>query len=93
MDSVQQLAHPSIADVRGSGLFFGIEVGGRNPDECSQRAKYMQRRMMEHRIFTSLDGPLENVIKIKPPLTFSRTEADYFMEVMSKILEEDAFAS
>ena len=70
--------HPSIGDVRGLGLFIGIElVRDREtrepaPEETSQAVN----RMKDGGILLSIDGPHHNVIKIKPPMVFGKSDAE-----------------
>ncbi len=82
--------HPLVGDVRGLGLFIGIEfVHDRQTLEpAAAEAAYVVERMKEHGILVSTDGPLHNVIKIKPPLVFSEANADFLMATMDKILSE-----
>jgi 4-aminobutyrate aminotransferase-like enzyme/Ser/Thr protein kinase RdoA (MazF antagonist) len=66
--------HHSICDVRGLGLFLGFEMTEpRDADE-------LVNRMKERGVLLSTDGPRHNVIKIKPPLVFSRADADLLLE-------------
>jgi len=44
--------------------------------------------MKEHGILLSTDGPLHNVIKIKPPLVFSRTDADVLLSGLDLVLKD-----
>ncbi|XP_022209288.1 alanine--glyoxylate aminotransferase 2-like [Drosophila obscura] len=71
-----------IGDVRGVGLFVGIELvkerEGRTPDTKS--ARWLVNRMKQlHQVLVSSDGPNDNVIKLKPPMCFSRENADEFL--------------
>ena len=70
--------HPIVGDVRGLGLFLGIELvrdrAARSP--AADAASYVVERMKDHGILLSTDGPEHNVIKMKPPLTFSEADAD-----------------
>jgi 4-aminobutyrate aminotransferase-like enzyme len=61
--------------------------GTREPNPAV--AKYIVERMKNHGILLSTDGPDRNVIKIKPPLVFDRTDADRLLEVMDRVLSED----
>ena len=67
-----------ISDVRGSGLFLGIELVKDlstlepDPEAASSLVNYMKDRG----ILLSTDGPDENVIKFKPPMCFSRENAE-----------------
>ncbi|MFK7767531.1 MAG: aminotransferase class III-fold pyridoxal phosphate-dependent enzyme [Mariniblastus sp.] len=67
-----------VGDVRGSGLFLGIElVKDRNTLEpATELAHRVVQKMRQRRILLSTDGPLENVIKFKPPMVFSRGDAE-----------------
>jgi 4-aminobutyrate aminotransferase-like enzyme len=70
--------HEIIGDVRGSGLFLGIElVSDRGTLEPASAASYQLVEAMKDRgILLSVDGPFHNVIKFKPPLVFDRDNAD-----------------
>jgi len=46
-------------------------------------------RMREEGILISTDGPLHNVLKIKPPMVFDADDADRLVETMDRILAED----
>jgi 4-aminobutyrate aminotransferase-like enzyme/Ser/Thr protein kinase RdoA (MazF antagonist) len=82
-----------IGDVRGYGLFLGIEFvldrETRNP--APDHAALVVERMRQRGILLSTDGPDHNVIKIKPPLVFSGTDADHLVTVLDRVLSEDAF--
>ncbi|MBT8221115.1 MAG: aminotransferase class III-fold pyridoxal phosphate-dependent enzyme [Bacteroidia bacterium] len=82
--------YPFIGDVRGSGLFLGIEII-QYPDIVpdAERAKYIVRRMRQNNILLSTDGPDHNVIKIKPPMLFNEDHINLFMVTLNKILVED----
>jgi len=66
-DLAQQ--HPGIGDVRGRGLFLGIELSD------ASAASALVERARVGGVLVSTDGPLHNVIKIKPPLVFDRSDA------------------
>ena len=87
MESLRRLQrlHPSrITDVRGAGLFLGIEISS------GELASYLVNRLRERGILTGTDGPRHNVIKLRPPLIFSQADADFFARVLQEILQEDA---
>lgn len=71
-----------IGDVRGCGLFVGFDIvlskSCRTP--ATQEATWIVDRMKSvHRILISSDGPHENVLKLKPPMVFTRENADEFL--------------
>ncbi len=83
--------HEVIGDVRGRGLFLGLEFvqtrDGREP--LAAAAEYVVQRMRARNILLSTDGPDHNVIKIKPPLVFSAADAHRVVEELDVILGED----
>jgi 4-aminobutyrate aminotransferase-like enzyme/Ser/Thr protein kinase RdoA (MazF antagonist) len=84
--------HQLIGDVRGSGLFLGIElVRDRATLEPADReASYLVNRLCEYGILAGTDGPHHSVIKLRPPLVFTRDDADFFITALDGILREDA---
>jgi 4-aminobutyrate aminotransferase-like enzyme/Ser/Thr protein kinase RdoA (MazF antagonist) len=93
MDGVRGLMekHPLIGDVRGLGLFIGIELVLDHETllPAMAQASYIANRMRERGILLSTDGPLHNVLKIKPPLVFMEENADFLVETLDEILGED----
>ena len=90
LEGLRNLAgrHPLIGDVRGQGLFLGFEmVRDRETREpAAGEAAELVNRMKDLGILLSTDGPLHNVIKIKPPLVFSRADADRVLERLDPVL-------
>ncbi len=80
---------PIIGEVRGQGLFLGIELVNKQKHPLAEEAAYLANRMKEHKILMSTDGPDYNVLKIKPPLVFSQSNADELLYYLRKILRED----
>lgn len=79
-----------IGDVRGVGFFLGIElVRDRTTQEAADtEANYIVNRMREKAILMSTDGPLHNVLKIKPPMCFTTKDADFLVKNLEQVLEE-----
>ena len=90
--SLRELAarHEPIGDVRGVGLFVGVELvkdrETREPD--AELATELVNRAMERGVLLSTDGPDHDVIKIKPPLVFSTADADRLVETIDEVLGE-----
>ncbi len=84
--------YPLIGEVRGLGLFVGIELvrNHQTLEPAAAEASYIAERMRDHGILISTDGPLHNVLKIKPPLVFTEADADRLVATLDKILQEDA---
>jgi 4-aminobutyrate aminotransferase-like enzyme/Ser/Thr protein kinase RdoA (MazF antagonist) len=80
---------PIIGDVRGQGLFLGFELVEKGKIPAPAKAAYLADRMKEQGVLMSVDGPFNNVLKIKPPLCFSQADADLMLGYLEKILGED----
>jgi 4-aminobutyrate aminotransferase-like enzyme/Ser/Thr protein kinase RdoA (MazF antagonist) len=87
-----QEVHALIGDVRGSGLFLGMDfVRDRTTREPAlDEASYIVNRLRDSGILAGTDGPHHNVIKLRPPLIFSQADADLLVSTLHSILEEDA---
>jgi ethanolamine-phosphate phospho-lyase len=83
-----QATHPIIRDVRGMGLFGGVElqIPGDTPQPATQEAKELVNRLRQEGILLGTDGPFDNVVKIKPPLCFNQANAASLIEAFSKYL-------
>lgn len=82
--------YPLIGDVRGYGLFLGIElVRDRTSLEPADiETSYIANRMRQLGILMSTDGPLHNVLKIKPPMCFNMQNADELVVRFESVLSE-----
>jgi 4-aminobutyrate aminotransferase-like enzyme len=80
---------PIIGDVRGYGLFLGFELVDNKMNPETDKANYLINRMKELGILMSTDGKASNVIKIKPPLIFSKRNADEVLVKLEHVLKED----
>ena len=82
--------HSIIGDVRGLGLFLGIElVEDRNTlTPAAKTASYIIERMKDRGVLLSVDGPLHNVLKIKPPLVFTVADAESLVSNLNVVLSE-----
>ncbi len=91
LEQLQQLKqhHEIIGDVRGRGLFIGIEL---NRDEdltpADTEVHNIINRMKEKGVLLSTDGPDHNVIKIKPPIVFNKENADELVKKLDETMTE-----
>ncbi len=83
--------HAVVGDVRGLGLFLGVELvtdrDQRTP--ATLQAHYVTERLRQRRILIGTDGPHDNVLKIRPPMTFDASAADLLLGELALILRED----
>jgi 4-aminobutyrate aminotransferase-like enzyme/Ser/Thr protein kinase RdoA (MazF antagonist) len=87
-----QERYPVVGDVRGSGLFLGIDLvlDRETREPAPLQAWYVVNRLRDCGILTGTDGPHHNIIKLRPPLVFTETDANLFVETLGGILQEDA---
>jgi 4-aminobutyrate aminotransferase-like enzyme len=83
--------YPIVGDVRGSGLFLGVELvrDRETLAPAAEEASFVVNRMRDHGILAGTDGPYHNVVKIRPPMPFDEDDAEFLVEVMDKVLNED----
>jgi len=89
LDQLQGLTgkYDVIADVRGAGLFFGVELM-QNDQPASDLALRIVNEMRQRGVLLSTVGRFDNALKIRPPCVFSRENVGLLVTVM-----DDAFAA
>ena len=76
-----------IGDVRGKGFFLAVEMikdSSRTP--ATQSASNVVQELKKCGILTNTIGPDENILKLRPPMVFSRENADFFLQQLKKVL-------
>ena len=70
---------------------MGVELvlDHRTLEPAAAQADYIINRMKDYGILMSTDGPLHNVLKLKPPIVFSKEDADDLVHALDRILSED----
>ncbi|GGC85171.1 aspartate aminotransferase family protein [Chelatococcus reniformis] len=92
MDGLREIGnrHMAIGDVRGAGLFIGLElVADRETKEpAPDLAGRLINRLRERGVLVGAAGPYGSTLKIRPPLCFSRANADLFIGACDEALRE-----
>jgi 4-aminobutyrate aminotransferase-like enzyme/Ser/Thr protein kinase RdoA (MazF antagonist) len=85
-----QQRHPLIGDVRGAGLFLGIELvrDRETLEPAAEEATALIQRLRHRGILLSTDGPLHNVLKIKPPMVITEEDFDRVARELDQALGE-----
>ncbi|NKN38849.1 aminotransferase class III-fold pyridoxal phosphate-dependent enzyme [Agrobacterium sp. a22-2] len=85
-----QQSFDCIGDVRGAGLFLGLEFvkdrQSREPD--GTRALAVVNRMRDRKVLISAAGIHGNTLKIRPPLPFAKDHARVFLDTLEEVLRE-----
>jgi 4-aminobutyrate aminotransferase-like enzyme len=82
--------HDCIGDVRGIGLFVGVDLvtDRASKSEATALATYVKNRMRDKRILLGTEGPRDNILKIRPPLTIQPDDVDMIIATLDMILHE-----
>ncbi|MNZ19564.1 2,2-dialkylglycine decarboxylase [compost metagenome] len=82
--------HSIIGDVRGKGLFFAVELvlDRDSKAPAGAEARRIVNQMRERGVLISKIGPGDNILKIRPPLVFSRADADFFIDTLDTVMSE-----
>jgi 4-aminobutyrate aminotransferase-like enzyme len=84
-----QKKYHCIGDVRGSGLYLGVEIVKDNTMEPdTELAHHIKNELRNRHILISTDGPNDSVLKTKPPLCFSKEDAFKTVEQIDDILKK-----
>lgn len=75
-----------VGEVRQAGLFIGADVVDASGAPSAEGAAYLVNDLRERRVLISATGPGANVLKIRPPLVFSRANADTLLAALSASL-------
>jgi len=83
-----QQRHPVVGDVRGAGMFFAVELvrerASKSP--AADETKRVVNLMCERGVLLSRIGRHDNILKIRPPMPFSRQNADLLVDTLDGVL-------
>ncbi len=74
--------HGAIADIRGVGLFFGLELTLEDGAPATDLTARMVNEMRARGVLLNSAGRHDNILKIRPPCVFSRTNVDLLVETL-----------
>jgi 4-aminobutyrate aminotransferase-like enzyme len=88
LDGLKQLQqhHALIREIRGSGLFLGVELV-KDDKPATLEASNIVNQMRDEGILLGTDGPDHNVLKIRPPMPFSHADADHLLAVLGRAIQ------
>jgi 4-aminobutyrate aminotransferase-like enzyme/Ser/Thr protein kinase RdoA (MazF antagonist) len=83
--------YPGVGEVRGRGLFIGLDMVknrvSKEPDPAI--AQRIVARCKDEGLLLGTDGPLGNVIKVRPPMIFSSENVYETLEILEKALKAE----
>lgn len=86
LDGMKALEHPLIAEARGTGLFFGVEFMREDEPAGTFTAEVVEAMRREGVLLNRL-GRHGNVLKLRPPMPFSRQDADFALDALARVLK------
>jgi 4-aminobutyrate aminotransferase-like enzyme len=81
---------PQIGDVRGEGLFLGLDLvkDRRTKEHDGETAGRIAFRARDLGVLIGTDGPYDNVLKMRPPMTFTRGHAELLLETLAEAFKD-----
>lgn len=80
--------HPLVGDVRGHGLYLGVEIVRdrvtKEPGDLE--AVQISERLKDRGVVMYPNGRFANVLKLKPPMVFTKDHADIFVSQLDRVL-------
>lgn len=82
--------HPLVGAVHGSGFYLGLELvrDRQTLEPASEETALLCDRLRELGIFMQPTGDYLNILKIKPPMVTTKRSVDFFVDMLSKVLDE-----
>ena len=84
LKGLREIRNDLIGDVRGSGLFLGVELI-KDGAPATKEAHRIVNAMRDRGILIGADGPFHNVLKIRPPMPFSMSDADRLLTTLEEL--------
>jgi 4-aminobutyrate aminotransferase-like enzyme len=82
--------HDALGPLRAAGLFLGQDIvqGGDPLAPDAARTSRIVNGLRQARVLISATGPRQNVLKIRPPLVFSKANVDHFLTAFEAVLKQ-----
>jgi 4-aminobutyrate aminotransferase-like enzyme len=88
LDRLNAIQHPWLRQVRGAGLFFGMEFVTEAGNPATAFVAEVIERMVARGILLNNIGKHRNTLKMRPPMPFSRENADLLADTLAQVLAE-----
>ena len=83
----QELTGLGTVDIRGRGLYWGIEIAADGKETATERATRVTNHMRQNGVLLSNSGPDAKVLKIRPPLVFEQEHAQMLVAALKQALQ------
>ncbi|AUZ04913.1 class 3 aminotransferase [Vitreoscilla sp. C1] len=82
-----------VVEVRGKGLYWGVQLAATDTQTAAERAKFVVNDMRQHGVLLSQCGPNMDTLKIRPPLTFTASHIEIFIQTLSAALQKQCLVN
>lgn len=69
-------------EIRGSGLFQGLEINGETPEKSQETAYELHKRILQTGVIIGRGSAQGNVFRIQPPMCIESSNVDYIVDVL-----------
>ena len=80
--------HTAIGDIRGTGLFIAVELvkDKESREPATAFTADVVNGLKDRGVLSGAIGPDANILKLRPPMVFSRDDADYMLPILDEAL-------
>lgn len=90
LERLSKISHPAIVEARGKGLFFGLELEHKGTAATAFAANIVEF-MKSNGVLLNTIGRHRNTLKMRPPLPFSKENADFAIDLLEAALRETPY--
>ena len=83
----QAVSGLGVVEIRGKGLYWGIEIAADGAETATARATRITNHMRQNGVLLSNSGPDAKVLKIRPPLVFEQEHAQMLVAALKQALQ------
>ncbi len=81
-------AYPQVLkEIRGSGLFQGLEINGKNEEDSMKHAYEMHKRLLDYGVVIGRGSAAGNVFRIQPPMCIEEKDVNYVVESIEEVAQ------
>ena len=88
LKKLNNISNHLIGDVRGNGLFFGVEFVDSTGKPATKFTARVVEEMQQHGILLNSIGRYRNTLKMRPPMPFSKENSDQAIDTLEFVLEK-----
>ncbi len=80
--------YPTLAEVRGQGLFIGVDIQNASGQPCASTTKHLIEQLKQQKVLSGAAGLQGATLKLRPSMTLNDREVDFFLTAMRVALRK-----